>query len=66
MLRSGFSSQSKGGELGRADGFCDGPAYEPREERSFEVEMAERVFESGPSFFRPGLLLALVEVKRWL
>lgn len=65
MLRSGFSSQSKGGELGRFDGFCDGPGYESREEGEedpFE-NMAERLLELDPSL-RSELLSELVELRR--
>ena len=65
MLKSGFSSQSKGGELGRVDGFWDGPGYESRDEREvdpFEYGV-ERSLESDPSL-RSELLPELVEVKR--
>lgn len=63
MLRSGFSSQSKGGELGRADCFWRGLADEPREESSLEVEVVGREVELDSSSFRFELLPELVEVK---
>lgn len=65
MLRSGFSSQSKGGALGLVDGFCDGPGYESRtawEEDLFE-DVADGLLELDPSP-RSELLPELVEVKR--
>lgn len=65
MLRSGFSSQSKGGELGRVDGFCDGPGYESRvegREDTFEG-VVEPSLELDPSL-RSELLPELVEAKR--
>lgn len=65
MLKSGFSSQSKGGELGRADGFCDGPGYESREEGEEDTfeDVTERLLEFDPSLCSE-LLPELVEVKR--
>lgn len=65
MLKSGFSSQSKGGELGRVDGFCDGPGYESREEGAEDTfeDVAERSLEFDSSL-RCELLPELVEAKR--
>lgn len=65
MLRSGFSSQSKGGELGRIDGFCEGPGYESRDDGEEDPfgDVVERLLEVDPSL-RSELLPELVEVKR--